>query len=305
MTNETSSLEAPKPTGFRSLDRVLNVVGALAAIAATIYGMWVKVQVDNQSRRVEDLKASISQSAEARENRKLELEMTMKVFDEVKDIYKADKQSPDILVNRLSAVSALVLAVPNQEIRERLGQAVGAALSAQTSNGGSESAQKAQSVKANLEAAIFDAATVAESAPTEAVSTRQIKALAAQSSAKNPHWGALNYNLFWCEDVENPNAALEAAKQASALKKLDREASGDWRVRKLPRSVNERSGYQIHRNLIRTSSKEETAIGNVLVGVLAQYGMAGFVVEEVSYPSPASISVFFCANASRNPKPTL
>ncbi|MCQ8780497.1 hypothetical protein NQU49_28270, partial [Escherichia coli] len=54
---------------------------------------------------------------------------------------------------------------------------------------------------------------------------------------------------------------------------------------------------QIHQNLIRTSSPEETAVGELLAKVLAQYGSTGFVVKQINYPSPASISVFFCGGA--------
>jgi hypothetical protein len=288
----------PRPTGLRKLDFTVNAIGALAAIAATVWGVVVKIQVDQQNLLIEKIKGEIGQSAELRENRKLDQEITLKVFDEVKDIYKTEKQSPEILVSRLSAVSALILAVPDQAIKERLGEAVGAALQQQTKSSNAEAAQQALSIKSSLDAGIFDASIVEQSTPAEVVSTKQIKNWAEQGSAGSPKWGALTYNLFWCENANSPNGAYQAAAQAQALKTLDPNARGEWRVRKLPRSVNERPGYQIHRNVIRTSSDEETAIAKTMIEVLAQHGSTGFTIEQINYPSPASISIFFCGGAT-------
>jgi len=175
-----------------------------------------------------------------------------------------------------------------------LSQAVGAALEMQTSGSDARAAKQAQSVKTSLDVGIFDAATSDDGVVAQAVKVEQVKKWAEQSSTNKPRWGSLAYNLFWCEDAANPGAAMQAANQAQALRKLDPNGTGEWRVRKLPRGVNERSGYQIHRNLIRTSSDDETAIGKILVSVLAQHGLPGFTIEQISYPSPASISLFFC-----------
>lgn len=284
-------------TGFRFLDRALNVIGAVAAILATVWGVFIKIQVDSQNLKVDELKTAISQAESNREDRKLNQQLTLQVFDQVNDIYKTPNQSADIVINRLSAVSALILIIPDQTVKDSLKRAVDSALNLQIAKGGDQ-AKQAQIVKSNFDAASFDASTASET--VEAVSNSAIKVIADQSNSNSPKWGALNYNLFWCEDTTHPDAALEAANHALALKKLDKQASGDWRVRKLPKSVNERSGYQIHTNIIRTSSSDETKVGKVLASVLANYGSPGFEVKEVSYPSPASISIFFCGNGKPN-----
>ncbi|UXY13812.1 hypothetical protein N8I74_10810 [Chitiniphilus purpureus] len=253
----------------------------------------LKIQVDQQNSRVEALKVEISKAESGREERKLDLDMMLKVFSELTDIYKTQDQSDEMLVNRLTAVSALVLAIPNQPVRDRLWDAIAVALEVQGKRSGAQVAQQACVIKESVDAALFDVES-AENAPAAAVSNQQLQVWASKGNASSPRWGSLNYNLFWCEDAANPNAALAAATQAKALKTLDPEAKGEWRVRKLPKGVNSRSGYQIHRNLIRASSKEEAAIGGIFATALSEYGSPGFVVEEVAYASPASISVFFC-----------
>lgn len=222
MGDEVKDPDSAKSTGFRALDRLLNVIGAVAAVAASVWGIVVKLQVDEQNQAIGAINAEISKSADERENRKLDLDMTMKVFEEVKDIYKTPGLSPEVTVNRLSAVSAVVLAVPDQAVRERLSQAVGAALEMQTSGSDARAAKQAQSVKTSLDVGIFDAATSDDGVVAQAVKVEQVKKWAEQSSTNKPRWGSLAYNLFWCEDAANPGAAMQAANQAQALRKLDR-----------------------------------------------------------------------------------
>ncbi len=293
-----------KPTF--SLTLIEKSVGILIMIITgwtAFQSSTVKDTIALQGSSIESLKAEIAKSANERETRKLNHEITIKIFEEVSNIYKTPNQTPDILLNRLFAVAALIEAVPDIEVRKSLASAVKAAAdnaSATVIKPTDAVILKTEAVKNKVDLTIFRA----DQNDSESSRLRDEKSLsvAAQSSNINdPKWSNYDFDFFWCETADNPEAAKNAAESAFNLKNLDQSATGRWRVRKLPAEINIKPGYRKEGYLINVSSDDEQKIANVLSSLLKQQEIPSkdfnFVIKKVSNSTPWYISVFMCPSA--------
>jgi hypothetical protein len=84
----------------------------------------------------------------------------------------------------------------------------------------------------------------------------------------------------------------------AALRALDPEAGGRWRVRKLPQSVNAQAGYRVRGNSIRVSAPDERPLAELLKEVVTERHLVPegdtLEIKDVNTPTPYYLSVFFC-----------
>ena len=113
-----------------------------------------------------------------------------------------------------------------------------------------------------------------------------------------PKWANYDLDFFWCESANGSENAKRLAESAAAVKQLDPNASGRWRVRKLPIEINAKPDYRVSGFKMHVTSDDEEKIAQVLQGVLSQQGMPPnaekFEIRRINYSTPWYISVFFC-----------
>lgn len=266
---------------------------------AAIQSSLVQDNVAIQGIALESLKIEISRNADDRETRKLNHDITIKIFEEVKDIYKTPNQSSDQVLNRLLAVSALVEAVPQSEVRTSLAAAVKAAADNVAVSSGKASEElkaKTEVVKSLIDLTVFRAD---QNDVSVSPKDQQSLVIAADSTTvATPKWSNYDFDFFWCDNTGNSEVAKRAADAAMTLKELDSVASGRWRVRKLPKEVNARPGYGVEGYKIHVTSDDEQKIANVLKEVLKQraipFANAEFEIKRIKDSTPWYLSVFFC-----------
>jgi hypothetical protein len=257
----------------------------------------VKAQVDRQSARIAELQAEIARSAEVREDRKLNHEITIRIFDEVKEIYAATLP-PEQMLNRLTSVAALLEAIPDPGVRTQLAAAVKAAIDSLSGPARASTPmvkEQAAALKSQVDETVFRAEEK-ETAPANVRAQAPTPRAAADGGAT---WADYDVDLFWCEEATNPDAARREAEAAARLRALRPDGAGRWRVRKLPTAVNARPGYRVSGYVMHVTGDDEQRAAEQLQAALRKDGEAGpaFVVRRSSYPSPRYISAFFCPGA--------
>ena len=285
----------------------LSYIEKLVGIAIALMSGWVAFQsaqvkdsVELQAAALDSIKLEIARNADDRETRKLNHDITIKIFEEVSDIYKTPNQTPDQILNRLLAVSALVEAIPQSDVRTSLAAAVKAAadnVSATVVNPSEAVRMKTEAVKNKVDNTLFRADQNDIVANTG--KDRQALEKAAKDSVVDaPKWSNYDFDFFWCESANGSDAAKRLAETAAAVKQLDPNASGRWRVRKLPIEINAKPDYRVSGFKMHVTSDDEQKIAEVLQGVFTEQGIPSntekFEIRRISYTTPWYISVFFC-----------
>lgn len=289
----------PQKLSLSMVEKGIGITITLLSGWAAFQSSIVKDNVALQGAAFDRLKTEIAKSAEDRETRKLNHDITIKIFEEVKDIYKTPNQSQDQILNRLLAVSALVEAIPQRDVRTALAGAVKAAVDNVTVTATKPSAEikaKTEAVKSQIDLTVFRADE--EDVSTSPKNHQVLASAAKASTLAEPKWSNYDFDFFWCETSSNNEAAKQAAQFAAKLKLLDPSASGRWRVRKLPINVNQKPGYRIEGNKIHVTTDDERKIANVLKSILKQQAIpsadADIEIKTINYSSPWYLSVFFC-----------
>jgi len=294
--------DAEKPSRTSSLSTVEKIIG----LAITAFTGWaafqssvVKDSVAIQGAALDRLKAEIALSADDRETRKLNHEITIKIFEEVKDIFKTPNQAADQTLNRLLAVSALVEAIPQSDVRTSLAAAVKAAadnVSVTVAKPSDELRIKTEAVKSKIDVTVFRADQY--DTPSAPKDHQSLLSAANATKIDAPKWSNYDFDFFWCENASNPEATRRAAELAATLRQLDPNASGRWRVRKLPAEINDKAGYRIDGYKMHVTSDDEQKIATVLKGLLKQQAIPSadteFEIKRIQYSTPWYLSVFFC-----------
>lgn len=241
----------------RKSDSPLTVIGVLLGLVGTGAGIWSQIDKRLQDRQIEELKAEISQKAEARSERVAERDYSFKVTEKVIDALasqSADKQKvAAILVDtlnegdvKLQLRTALIAVSPKSPEFQR---------------------ELQTTVKKER---VFDDAQAAT-------------AVAARGN------GQVRVDVFWCEgdgEQAHKERAQQLHDQAVASRKF-----GTVRLRALPVSVNRRPGYGIVSDLIRHEFAERNA-ANALRALAAG---KGFELQQISYQTQDYVSAFACA----------
>lgn len=295
--------EPSSSSGTSSLSYIEKLVGIAIALMSgwvAFQSALVKDSVELQAAALDNIKLEIARNADDRETRKLNHEITIKIFEEVSDIYKTPNQSPDQILNRLLAVSALVEAIPQSDVRTSLAAAVKAAadnVSATVVNPSEAIRLKTEAVKNKVDNTLFRADQ------NELVGGAGKDRLAMEKAANDsvvdaPKWANYDLDFFWCESASGSENAKRLAETAVAVKQLDPNASGRWRVRKLPIEINAKPDYRVSGFKMHVTSDDEEKIAQVLQGVLSRQGVPPnaekFEIRRINYSTPWYISVFFC-----------
>lgn len=293
----------PVTSSLSMIEKSIGILIALLTGWAAFQSSSVKDSVAIQGTALDSLKAEIAKSADDRESRKLDHDITIKIFDEVNDIYKTPNQTPDQILNRLLAVSALVEAIPKNEVRTSLAAAVKTAadnVTATVAKPSEELKLKTEAVKNKVDNMIFRA-DQNDSGSNQLKDQQSLLTAANDSKIEAPKWSNYDFDFFWCEKSNDSEAARKAAEFAATLKQLDPSATGRWRVRKLPTEINDKPGYRVEGYKIHVTSDDEQKIAEVLKGVLKQHSVpsAGseFEIKRIQYSTPWYLSVFFCPSA--------
>ena len=294
-----------KRVGLSVLERGIGLALAALSAVAAYQASIAKDKVAEQALEIDQLKVEVAKTAEERETRRLNHEITIKIFDEVKAVYDDVKLAPERQLNRLLAVVALIEAIPDPAVRSSLATSVRTAadnISATLSQPNTGVANRIEAVKNKLDESVFKAdSDVARTLP---VNSGALKQAAQASTIEKPRWEGYDLDFFWCERGPDPEASRRAAELAASLRQLDPAASGRWRVRMLPTTINQRPGYSIGGYQINVTSKDEEQLGEVLEGVMRARGIpsadANWIIKHVGSSTPWYISVFFCEGALVN-----
>lgn len=281
---------------------VLTVVTGLTAFSTS----RVDNQLKEQGQHLEALKTQISLSAEAREDRKLNQDITKAIFDEYSKCFSEAEQTPEARISRLNGVAALTEALPDPTVKIKLLAAIDAAQKRIADAPGAPPAAKVQAAEAQKanELAVFAANDQETQLAAEAKAPEQVMQSVEHPRAGQPRWGNYDFDIFWCEGASDPVAAAALAERLKTrVQALDPKASGRWRVRKLLKSVNSRAGYRVSGYQINASAADEKPLAEAFrAAVLADQSLGGaatdFQIRSISYPTPWYLSVFVCPGAT-------
>ncbi len=238
----------------------------------TLAAGYSQLQLSNQEVILKEQEAKIRASEELRKQHESDAQLTFKLYEEVKSALLAEKDPEKRQLIALKLVEELA----SESFKTRL---ITVIRDATPIAGIKEKASTAAYASESNELA----ARPAEPPP--------IKASVTAVSNKTSTWSNLDFDFFWCE------SSGEKAKQEAfeALTIKDAAATGRWRVRMLPNSINAQSGYGISDYQVRIN-QDEQEIGSRLKASLASVSPAGrdFVIREVRNPTPYYVSVFFC-----------
>lgn len=242
-----------------------------------------KAQLDEVAKR-QDMEITIRK--DSREALKQENDLTKTIFDEfVKAITDQTTPIPQ-RIDRLEGVMVLTYAIPDARQQEGMGRAVQKAMDRIHLPENSSEVPR-------LAAAKFDAEELVTQASNEQRDTRMVQP--PTTSAEQVAWGNYDFDVFYCDGIPNSEGLRKVAEKLVAFKELDAKASGRWRVRPLPATVNARPGYQIRGYEIRYSSNDEKPLADKLkVQMVNSLKLPDVYVKSVSFQTPFYISVFVC-----------
>ncbi|GEM_PF-2003131 len=291
------SLHANNSSSLSVLEKGIGIVIALVTGWSAYQSSNIKDQVALQATAISEMNAENERRAEERALQKQNYEITLKIFEEVQDIYKTSNQTPLQTINRLSAVLALVQAIPDQTVKQTLAEAIKAAVE----NVSSTQRNPSDEFKFKAEALVNQAEITGFQAEND-IST----VVKNHVNINTSRYSNYDIDIFWCESSNNENEAKLTAESILGIKSRDSSASGRWRARKLPSAVNRRPGYQMSGYVIRISSNDELPIANNLVTDLNQMGIpsAGdiFKITRSSMATPWYLSIFLCPDVNNGGK---
>lgn len=278
-------------SSLTTLEKSAGILIAIVTAWSAYQGNTLDRNLQVQTQEFDRFKTA---ALEARETRKLDQEITLKVFEEIKDVLRSDRKDGQAYLSRLESVAALVETIPDERLRNSLASLITTA--ARNASGqsvaGSPLAEKAAQVGMAVDRAVFNAQ---QNEPASGAGP------AAWTSAdgKPPRWANYDFDIFWCEKADSPDQAKQLAERIALARNLDPSAAGRWRVRKLLAEVNERQGYQISGYTMRVNSEEERRLAGELAAIVQKQGGTAFTVTRTNFPTPWYISVFVCPGARK------
>ncbi len=263
------------------LEKLITVVAAGGLAFTTFSANSLKNQLDEVSARQQ---ISIELRKDERENSKQANELTKIIFDE---FVAAIKDDGDVQqrIDRLNAVLVLTYAIPDPRQQEGMAMAVKRSMERITPPAD-------QAVAKQLAAAKFDADELVARASGE-----QRESLVPASAAPRSEvakWSNYDFDVFYCDGLPDTELLQRQANEVAGLKGVDASASGRWRVRPLPVSVNQRAGYQVKGNEIRYSSADEKVLADELQQLMQKRLGVHVVTRLSSQQTPWYLSVFLC-----------
>ncbi|MCA0374570.1 MAG: hypothetical protein LCH84_02805 [Gemmatimonadetes bacterium] len=96
-------------------------------------------------------------------------------------------------------------------------------------------------------------------------------------------------DVFWCESKRQTSEPIARA----LIARKPAGATGTWRPRLLPETINRRPGYGITSTLIRYTAPAEQGVATALRDLL-QGANVRAALQDVSFSTPRYVSVFIC-----------
>lgn len=293
--------------GSQRLATYLGIAGTILGLVGTGAGTWSQYERTRQQGEIDRLNAEVVRLNAEREDRKLDYDIALKVYDKITSIKEQDAR-------QLRLAVALIQVLPDTDFKGRVASVL-SALSSDLATASSDPEFK------------FDASQVAKTATfiSQSAQVQRVPDLpktpdlplarpagTTSESASTGVAGGWDYDVFWCEDgvsraaavTSNGTAASPAVgayeKAAEAVAhKLDQPGAGRVRVRMLPDIVNARSGYQIAGRVIRADPRAaEEAQAKAIKALIDEPG-AEFRIERTDGATPWYISIFLCSDKLR------
>ncbi|MCR9077292.1 MAG: hypothetical protein NXI07_14740, partial [bacterium] len=238
------------------------------------------------------LKRQIDLLEAERENRKLNYDISLKVYEKVVAI---DQSNPDDL--RLAV--ALIEVLPDDSFKGRLGAALSALSSSVAKTTTMASLRPVAESVADTAQFIAESVKVAQvqaqgpgPLPGTLPSPLPVPPLSTSTTFSLGNPGGWDYDVFWCEKEPSEIERATAQEVATAITGAN---TGRVRVRMLPDAVNARPAYQVKGAVIRADSTEmEVAEAERLRDAIKAATGLTFTVEQNTGESPWYLSVFLC-----------
>jgi hypothetical protein len=225
-------------------DFIKNVLAPFSAIAAALLAAWVnysvsqvKSQIDLRQQQVQEKLKEQELALDAlmteRNVRKLDEDLTFKVYDAVTESLKAKDEKQQ------QAATALVVVMASEPLRTQLLQVFGASKTTVPEVRQAVEKVLKEEQKFNLETAIAQ-----QAAP---------KPAAAPPATRAVPWDNWDVDIFWCE--RSGESAHDSAR--AIVGELSKQgAKGRLRARMLPDSINAKPGYRVSGYAIRRDTDE-------------------------------------------------
>ena len=263
-------------------DFIKNVVVPFSAVAAALLAAWVnysvsqvKSQIDRRQQEVQEKLKEQELALDAlmteRNVRKLDEDLTFKVYDAVTESLKAKDEKQQ------QAATALVVVMASEPLRTQLLQVFGASQTTVP-----EVRQTVEKVLKEEQKFNRESAAVQQAAP---------KPAPAPSATRGLSWHDWDVDIFWCERSGQP-AGESANAIAGELTKQG--AKGRIRARMLPDSINAKPGYRVSGYAIRRDANEAAqadALKGLAEGVVAS---SQFEIVTSNQATRWYLSAFVC-----------
>lgn len=271
-------------------EKLISAIGAAALALVTIYGNMTQTELSRQNAAIEALakrqEIDLQERKESREADRQQNELTREIFGEFVKAITDKNTNHEERLDRLEGVMVLTYAIPDPHQQEGMARAVQKSIDRLKPQGNGAFANR-------VDAASFDAEELLVRASSEQKLPPPVSTAPVEKNAAR--WSNYDFDIFWCEGVDNAARYRGQAAAISAFKAEDKEASGRWRSRPLPTSVNARPGYQVNGFEIRTSSSDEVPLAEALKKKIeSAYPGTRVSIRQTTQNTPWYLSVFVC-----------
>ena len=245
----------------------LSVPGIVIAVFAALKALPVDSEIKSLQIATAEIENTIKVNDASLKKLESSQKLTMDIYGKIHDLYQKERRNPA----EEEALRVLIQALVEDPMRAKFLDAIAL---------GSTDPEIKKNAKESAEFYHDQPPVVAPS----------LTPLASQAKGGDSlRYGALNIDLFYCEDTRVRYEPLIA--QAMDLKSGN--SRGRWRKRLLPNSVNDQAGYGIHSNVIRYN-REEKSVAEALAADLKSKFELDVRIMEIASPTPGYISVFLC-----------
>jgi len=255
---------------------VLTKVVTLISLALAAFAAWKALPTDAEIKHLQAetqrLDLALKQADADLRTLESSRKLTLELYQEVRQVIQKHDKDP----REEDAVRVLVESLADDPFRWKLLRVI--AIGAQDSYV-KESAAATSRFYEEEEAVV----------QTRPVPTANAPSNAATAPSATGGFGNFNVDVFYCQKKRASSEPLARA----ALELKGQGASGRWRVRELPDSINQQPGYGVWSSEVRFTPPDERPVADALVQAMASKGVK-LALHETAYPTPGYVSLFIC-----------
>lgn len=258
----------------------LGILGTVLGLAGTAIGVWSQVEVAHQQKMSAELQRQVDLLTAEREDRKLDFEIALRVYEKVIDTDQSDPADLRLAV-------ALIEVLPDTDFKARIGTAL-AALSTSVANT-TDRADLTTVAKSVAETAQYlsQQALIPQTAPLPLPSDGT-----SSGSGKDRLPSGWIYSVFWCESDQTA-ANRRTAEDVAA--KIGNATTGTVKTGLLPEEINARPDFGISGTLIRAQPVVFDSIQMpALLDILAEATGRNFEMRMSNDSLPWDIRIYIC-----------